>query len=175
VGVFDVYLLGGAVLLFGPAAVLHLATRGLPPGVGRIVAVVVGCASIAFAVVLWLRRDRVARISVPDRAMRPGSALALGCVMTMVDLPTAFPLFVVVGAIVHEDLPRAVEAGLLLVYCAAYVVPLAAIVVLRSIGGERGERWLQDLRARVIRWGPAALAVLSAVIGAALIAFGLLR
>jgi cytochrome c biogenesis protein CcdA len=173
IGVFGIYLLGGLLLLFGPASLLRLATHGLDASVGRVIAVALGVAAIAFAVVLWLRRDRMATTTLPDRALRPGSTLALGGVMTAIDLPTAFPLFVIAGAIVHEDLGPPLEAALLVLYCAAYVVPLVAILVLRAVGGERSERWLARLRAHMSQWAPIALSVLTGVIGVALIVYGL--
>jgi cytochrome c biogenesis protein CcdA len=173
-GVFGVYTLGGLILLFGPAALLRLATHGLNPTVGKIIAVVAGVVAIGFAVVVWLRRDQVAHTGLPDRALRPGSAVTLGAGVTVVDLPTAFPLFIVVAAIVQQDVGPAEEVGLLVLYNAAYVLPLVAILGLRALGGERGERWLEVLRARVTKWAPAALSVLSALIGVALIAYGLL-
>jgi cytochrome c biogenesis protein CcdA len=171
-GVFGVYLLGGLLLLFGPASLLRLATHGLDASVGRVVAVVLGVGAIAVAVVLWLRRDRMAKTTVPDRALRPGSTLALGGAMTAIDLPTAFPLFVIAGAIVHEDLGPPLEAALLVLYCAAYVVPLVAILALRAVGGERGERWLSRLRRHMSQWAPIAIAVLTFVIGVALVVYG---
>jgi cytochrome c biogenesis protein CcdA len=174
-GVFGVYLLGGLLLLFGPASLLRLATHGLDASVGRVVAVMLGVGAIAFAVVLWLRRDRMANTTVPERALRPGSTLALGGAMTAIDLPTAFPLFVIAGAIVHEDLGPPLEAALLVLYCAAYVVPLVAILALRAVGGERGERWLARLRRHMSQWAPIAIAVLTAIVGVALIVYGLVR
>jgi len=173
-GVFALYTAGGLLLLFGPASLLRLATPGLAPNVGRVIAIVAGTLAIVFAVVVWFRRAKLVQTGLPDRALRPGSAFALGAVMTIVDLPTAFPLFIVVGAIVHEDLDAMAEAGLLVLYCAAYVLPLVLILALRALGGERGERWLAALRVRVTRWAPAAVSVLSGVIGVALVGFGVL-
>jgi len=173
-GVYAVYALGGLVLLFGPASLLRLATHGLDPEVGRVLAVIAGGLAIAFAVVVWVRRARIARTALPDRALRPGSAFGLGAAITVVDIPTAFPLFIVVGAIVHEDLDPLPAAGLVVLYSLAYVLPLVAIAVLRATGGDRGEAWLHMLRERVTRWAPTALSLLSAVLGVALVAFGLL-
>jgi cytochrome c biogenesis protein CcdA len=171
-GVFGVYLLGGLLLLFGPASLLRLATHGLDASVGRVVAVVLGVGAIAVAVVLWVRRDRMAKATVPDRALRPGSTLALGGAMTAIDLPTAFPLFVIAGAIVHEDLGPSLQAALLVLYCAAYVVPLVSILALRAVGGERGERWLARLRGHMSQWAPIAIAALTFVVGVALVVYG---
>jgi cytochrome c biogenesis protein CcdA len=173
-GVFAIYTVGGLVLLFGPASLLRLATHGLAPNVGHIIAIVAGSLAIVFAIVVWFRRAKLVQTGLPDRALRPGSSFALGAAMTVVDLPTAFPLFIVVGAIVHQDLPAVQEAGLLLLYCLCYVLPLVGILALRALGGERGERWLLTLRERVTRWAPTAVSVLSGVIGVVLVGFGLL-
>jgi cytochrome c biogenesis protein CcdA len=172
-GVFVTYTFGGLLLLYGPASLLRLATRGLDPGIGHTIAIVAGVAAIVFAIVVWIRRAQLVEAGVPDRALKPGSAFALGIAMTVVDLPTAFPLFIVVGAIVHEDLGRLDEGLLMALYGLAYIVPLLAILGLRAAGGERGERWLARLRDRVTRWAPAALSILSGIIGVALIGFGL--
>ena len=41
-GVFALYTAGGLLLLFGPASLLRLATHGLAPNVGRVIAIVAG-------------------------------------------------------------------------------------------------------------------------------------
>jgi cytochrome c biogenesis protein CcdA len=173
-GVFATYTFGGLLLLYGPASLLRLVTHGVDPKIGRTIAIVAGIIAIAFAIVVWLRRAKLVEHGVPDRALKPGSAFALGSVMTVVDLPTAFPLFIVVGAVVHQDYGRLQEGLLMVLYGITYVIPLLAILALRAAGGERGERWLNALRERVQRWAPAALSILSGLIGVALLGFGIL-
>jgi hypothetical protein len=51
-------------------------------------------------------------------------------------------------------------------------VPLVAILALRAVGGERGERWLSRLRRHMSQWAPIAIAVLTFVIGVALVVYG---
>jgi cytochrome c biogenesis protein CcdA len=172
-GVFAIYLVGGLVLLYGPASLLHLVTHGLDPTVGRVIALAIGVASIVVAIVVWRRRDRVTATAIPEKALHPGSTLALGVGLTIVDLPTAFPLFIVVGAIVHEDLSMPIEIALMAAYCLAYVVPLVAITVVRATGGEKAERWLDELRKRSARWAPIALSALSLLVGIALIVYAI--
>ena len=173
-GVFATYTFGGLLLLYGPASLLRLVTHGVDPRIGQTIAIVAGIAAIVFAIVVWIRRAKLVEHGVPERALKPGSAFALGSLMTVVDLPTAFPLFIVVGAIVHEDYGRLQEGALMVLYGVTYVLPLVAILALRAAGGERGERCLVALRERVTRWAPVALSVLSGLIGVALIAFGIL-
>jgi cytochrome c biogenesis protein CcdA len=172
-GVFAIYLAGGLVLLFGPAELLRLVTHGVDPSVGRWLSIAIGIAAIVVAVVVWRRRKRMSPTALPDRALKPGSTLALGAGLTVVDLPTAFPLFIVVGAIVNEDLSVPIEIGLMAVYCLFYVLPLIAITVVRAAGGERAERWLDNLRERSAQWAPIALSALTLLVGIALIVYGI--
>jgi cytochrome c biogenesis protein CcdA len=171
-GIFGIYFLGGAILLVGPAALLRLVTKGIDPTIGDIIALTAGIAAVVFSIVVWLRRKRMQGLELPERALRPGSTLALGAAMTVVDLPTAFPLFVVVGTVAHEDLHRAADLFLLAVYCLAYIVPLLGILAIRAIGGESSERWLHAMRDRVSKWAPTAIAVLSGIIGVILAGYG---
>jgi cytochrome c biogenesis protein CcdA len=171
-GIFGIYFLGGLILLVGPASLLRLVTRGIDPLIGDLIATVAGVVAIGFAIVVWMRRDKVKGIELPERALKPGSTLALGAFMTVVDLPTAFPLFVVIGTIAHEDLHRVADIVLLFVYCLAYILPLVAILLVRMIGGEKAEGWLERMRDKVSSLAPAGIAILSGVIGLVLVGYG---
>ena len=171
-GIFGIYFLGGAILLVGPAALLRLVTKGIDPTVGYIIALTAGIAALVFAVVVWLRRKRMKAFEMPKRALQPGSTLALGAAMTLVDLPTAFPLFIVVATISRENLHRAADLVLLLIYCLAYIVPLLAILGVRALGGDRSEHWVERMRDRVSKWAPTGVAVLSAIFGLILVGYG---
>ena len=51
-------------------------------------------------------------------------------------------------------------------------MPLVGILALRAVGGERGERWLARLREHMAQWAPIAIAVLTFVVGVALVVYG---
>ena len=162
-GIFAVYFLGGLILTLGPSELIRTATSH-PEGIGFDIAlVVVGLVALGFAAWVFVHRRDAAK--VPDVKMRPGSALALGAGMTAVDLPTAFPYFAAVVAIVGEDLSAPVEIALLVLFNVMYVAPIVLIAVVAVALGERAERPLLRIRAFVTRWSPVLLVVLSVAVG----------
>jgi len=171
-GVFGIYLLGGLVLLFGPGELLHTALRG-PKGRGFDVAtLVVGGIVIVAAVVLWLRRASWAHPELPARMLRPGSALALGAVVTAIDLPTAFPYFAAIAAIVSAGVSRAEEIILLVVFNALYVLPLVLLLVAQIVLGARFELTIIRVRSLLDRIGATVLVGLTLAVGVVLVVKG---
>jgi cytochrome c biogenesis protein CcdA len=162
-GIFAVYFVGGLVLTLGPSELIRTATSH-PEGIGFDIAlVVVGLVAFGFAAWVFVHRRDAAK--VPDVKMRPGSALALGAGMTAVDLPTAFPYFAAVVAIIGEDLAAPVEIALLVLFNVMYIAPIVLIAVVAVALGERAERPLLRIRAFVTRWSPVLLVVLSVAVG----------
>jgi cytochrome c biogenesis protein CcdA len=162
-GIFAVYFLGGLVLTLGPSELIRTATSH-PEGIGFDIAlVVVGLVALGFAAWVFVHRRDAAK--VPDVKMRPGSALALGAGMTAVDLPTAFPYFAAVVAIIGEDVAPPVEIALLVLFNVMYIAPIVLIAVVAVALGERAERPLLRIRAFVTRWSPVLLVVLSVAVG----------
>jgi cytochrome c biogenesis protein CcdA len=162
-GIFAVYFVGGLVLTLGPSELIRTATSH-PKGIGFDIAlVVVGLVALGFAAWVFVHRRDAAK--VPDVKMRPGSALALGAGMTAVDLPTAFPYFAAVVAIIGEDLAPPVEIALLVLFNVMYIAPIVLIAVVAVALGERAERPLLRIRAFVTRWSPVLLVVLSVAVG----------
>ncbi len=64
------------------------------------------------------------------------------------------------------------EIALVALYCAAFVLPLVAIVVLLLVAGERADPWLQRGGAWVRRRWPVVLATLLLLVGGALVLIG---
>ncbi len=99
--VFIVYLSGGVIIALGPGQLL----LSLVPHPGRhlsyILELVAGVAMLTAAAFLWGYRDRLGHREVqPEvRTERRSSAL-LGATITAVELPTAFPYFAVIAAVV---------------------------------------------------------------------------
>ncbi len=173
-GVFTVYLAGGVVLVLGPGhAVLSVVAR---PGrrETHLIELVLGVVALAVAVALWLRREGVARRVLAHERRTAGSSFALGAAITSVELPTAFPYFAVIAAVVGSDqsLPR--QLVLIVVFNAAFIAPLAAITALRRIAGPRAERPLASVRARLDRHTGALVAGVTAVLAVALLLVGAL-
>jgi Sap, sulfolipid-1-addressing protein len=79
IGVFSVYLVGGLVLVLGSGELSDKALAGVDPPGADFVALAAGAAAMILASLLWVRRRRWGRPRLPDRALHPGSTLALGC------------------------------------------------------------------------------------------------
>jgi len=171
-GVFTVYLAGGIVLVLGPGhALLSMVAR---PGrrETHLIELALGGVALAVAVVLWLRRDGVARRVLAHERRTAGSSFALGAAITSIELPTAFPYFAVVAAVVGSDQSLTRQLVLIVVFNAAFIAPLAAITALRRLAGPRAERPLASVRARLDRHTGALVAGVTAVLAVALLLVG---
>jgi cytochrome c biogenesis protein CcdA len=142
IGVFLTYLVGGAVLVLGPGELLRTAVHGSRTSGFHVASVVTGAVVIALAGVLWALRERFTRRRLPVSPPSPGSALALGAGVTVIDLPTALPYFAAIGAIVSSDAGLLGQLLLLVLFNALYVLPLAAVLAAHSVFGERSEAFL---------------------------------
>jgi len=171
-GVFTVYLAGGVVLVLGPGhALLSMVAR---PGrrETHLIELVLGGVALVVAIMLWARRDKVARHVLAHERRTARSTFALGAAIMSVELPTAFPYFAVVAAVVGSDqsLPR--QLFLIAIFNVAFIAPLVAIVALRRLVGPRVERPLASVRARLDRHTGALVAGVTAVLGVALLLVG---
>jgi cytochrome c biogenesis protein CcdA len=165
VAVFLVYLIGGLVIDFGPG---HLLLSLLPhPSrrVGYVLEVVAGGAMLTAAVFLWGYRGRLAtrRLPAPKPASR--SSAMLGATITAFELPTAFPYFAAIAAIVGSGFGPVRQVILLVLFNVCFVLPLIGIVVTLKLAGPRATGVLARARARLEAHWPALLAFLALLAG----------
>jgi cytochrome c biogenesis protein CcdA len=177
-GVFTVSTTGGLVLLFGPGRLLASRVPKPSPHTIHLAELVGGAALLALAGVLWLGRAHVARRlgRRPERSAR--SAFLLGAGIMAVELPTAFPYFAAVAAIVGSRSGTATQVALVLLYNVIFVAPLVALLVVITAAGSRGAELAASARSMLQRWAPVALPAALALIGVVLLvlgAVGLLR
>ena len=171
-GVFVVYLTGGAVLVFGPGELLRIAVHGVHSRGFHIASIVLGAVMIAMAGGMWAQRGRLLDRDLSADALRSGSALALGAVVTAVDLPTAFPYFAAIGAIVGSDAGPVGDSALLVLFNALYVLPLFGVLLLRLLMGERSAALLTRASRLIERFAPLVLVALTLAVGVALVVRG---
>jgi cytochrome c biogenesis protein CcdA len=170
-GVFCVYLLGGIILTLGPA-------RALPqPGrhTRYLLETALGGALVLFAAGAWLMRGRVARHLAREEDRVGHSPVLLGAGIMLVELPTAFPYFAAIASIAAADRSALVEIALLVLFNAAFIAPLLAMLGLVSASGESGSLLLERVRAWLERRAPVFLPVVILVIAVALLLAGGLR
>jgi hypothetical protein len=171
-GVFAVSTAGGLVLALGPGrALLHVLSKPRPHTV-HLIELGAGAAVLAVAAGLWLTRRRVAARLARARERTGRSALLLGAGIMAVELPTAFPYFAAVAAIVESRHRFATEFALVLLYNVVFVAPLAALLALIVLAGGRGARIAATARSMLDRYAPIIVPGVFAVLGLALLAFG---
>ena len=170
--VFVVYLLGGAAIALGPGQLL----LSLVPHPDRedqhVLEIIVGTAMLIGAVWLWRHRDRLSAREPPPVNPDGKSSAILGATITAIELPTAFPYFAAIAAIVGSGygLPR--QIFLLLLFNICFVLPLIAIVLTLQFAGDRAQQVLTRWRERLQAHWPALLAGVALLVGVFVILLG---
>lgn len=171
--VFGVYLLGGIVIALGPGQLL----LSLVPHPGRhlsyVLEVVAGVAMLTAAAFLWGYRDRLGRreLSAEFTGDRGSSAL-LGATITAVELPTAFPYFAAIAAIVGSGYDIVRQVMLLVLFNICFIAPLLGIIATLEFAGPNAGRLLTLGREKLEAHWPAVLAILALVAGLFVTALG---
>jgi cytochrome c biogenesis protein CcdA len=172
-GVFAVYLVGGLAIALGPGQ-LVLSLVPHPDREDRyILEIVAGAAMLTAAVFLWGYRDRLAQRQVRNVTTKGRSSVILGAVITAVELPTAFPYFAAIAAIVGSGLSVANQAILLVLFNVCFVLPLVGIVATLTFAGDRAQELLAAGRRKLEAHWPALLAGLAFLAGAFVLALGI--
>jgi cytochrome c biogenesis protein CcdA len=172
--VFLVYLAGGCLIALGPGALVRdlvtdVHVRSDIRYTGEIVA---GLLLIAAAVMVWRRRDRMVARGMPGANPRQRSSAWLGASITAVELPTAFPYFAAIAAVVGSGLGVVRGFVLLVVFNLCFVLPLIGLEVILLVAGEGTERVLARCRRFIGRRWPHLLVGLLSLIGTVAIVFG---
>jgi cytochrome c biogenesis protein CcdA len=174
-GVALVSFAGGAILVLGPGAAIMAAIPRPSARFEHIAEIVLGVVALVLAAVAWRGRRalerRLTREEDPSRRSGHAAAFGLGAGIMAVELPTAFPYFGAVAAIIGAHVSPLGRLGLVFVYNVAFVLPLLAIIALRIAGGHR----LDAFRVAFARYAGATLAALLAVAGVVLLVLGITR
>jgi cytochrome c biogenesis protein CcdA len=172
VGVFGMSLLGGLILTLGPGYAIVAALPRPGTHTTALVELCVGTLCALVAAGLWLTRLRVARRIRREERRVASSPLILGAGIMAVELPTAFPYFAVIAAIVGSGRHVVTQIGLLVLFNTIFVAPLVAITVVRSLMHNRTDSSLGRLRDGIDRHAAALVPALFALVAFALLAIG---
>ncbi|MGA9856414.1 MAG: GAP family protein [Solirubrobacteraceae bacterium] len=164
-GVFTVYLVGGLAVALGPGQLL----LSLVPRPGRhlsyVLETIAGAAMLTAAAFLWGYRKRLAQAETPGVRPASRSSAWLGATITALELPTAFPYFAVIAAVVGANLDVTRTVFLLLIFNLCFIAPLLGILLTLTFAGPNAQRLLTRGRLWLeARW-PAVLAILALVAG----------
>jgi cytochrome c biogenesis protein CcdA len=170
--VFAVSLAGGVAIALGPGQLV----LSLVPHPGRlarsILEVVAGVAMLAAAALLWRHRGHLSDRDPPNFQAQGRSSALLGATITAVELPTAFPYFAAIAAIVGSGLDPVRQIVLLVLFNLCFVAPLIAIIGTLTFAGERADRILTAGREFLQRHWPVLLAGLALLAGLVVILLG---
>ena len=158
--VFAVYLLGGTAIALGPGQLLLSAFTPRREAT-HILELVAGAAMLGVAGLLWWQRRRLSEreplAAIPQRR----SSALLGATITAVELPTAFPYFAAITAIVGSGFDTTRQLVLLVLFNVCFVLPLIAIVAMLTFAGAGAAATLSRTRDRLHEHWPAVLAGLA--------------
>ncbi|HEY5428735.1 MAG TPA: GAP family protein [Solirubrobacteraceae bacterium] len=171
-GVFGVYALGGAVLILGPGQLLDAAATSADTRAFHIASILLGALLLIGALVLFRRRHQSVQAAPAVARLSARSALALGAAVTALDLPTAFPYFAALAAILGSGVATGSQLVLLAAFNVIYVLPLALILAVRMFAGERCDPMFARGRQMIDRVAPILLVALTAVTGGGLLVRG---
>src|SRR5579859_1746933 len=102
--VFLVYLFGGVLIALGPGQLLR-AVLPHPDYEDRAVAeIVAGVVLLIASVLMWRRRVRLQARGLTIPTAKRKSSILMGATITAVELPTAFPYFAAIAAVVGSKL-----------------------------------------------------------------------
>jgi cytochrome c biogenesis protein CcdA len=172
-GVFAVYFLGGAAIAVGAGQLIRPLLPHPRHHIANIVEIAVGAAMIAAAGMLWRHRARLSLREPPDFDPQGKSSWVLGASITAVELPTAFPYFAAIAAIVGSGLGPARDLVLLVLFNLCFVSPLLGILAVLTFKGEQADQVLSQARAFLQRHWPAVLAGLALLAGLFVVTLGL--
>jgi cytochrome c biogenesis protein CcdA len=164
-GTFVVFAVGGLILTLGPGrAILALVPRPSPTA-RYILETVAGVAMLVIAAVVWFRRQKLGHREAARSAPKRRSPLVMGAGIAIVELPTAFPYFATIIAIVGSGLSLWRQLVLLGIYNVCFVLPLLAIVVMVAFAGDRAVTLLSRARRFMHDHWPVLVVVVALVVG----------
>lgn len=166
-GVVAVELAGGLAIVLGPGRLLV----GLIPRphhvASHIVECAVGLAMLIGAALLWRHRGRITRVDHLSRKVQRLSGATLGAVITALELPTAFPYFAAISAILVSRTGIFGKVLLLILFNLCFVSPLLAVAAILWLARSHAERILA--RVSVAMWHRLPRLLAGLALGAACI------
>ncbi len=177
-GIFVSYLACGVLVLLGLESVLDevraytIRLWKSPETEELILQILIGIVLCAVGLRMALRGKKPTRQPVAI-GMTTLQALGAGAALTIVGLPGAVPYLAAIDLVLREHLSLSREIVVLAYYNVVFVAPLAAIVGLRRVLGDRSQRFLDGTRRFLDTWGQRIIVVLLIVLGTVLIADGI--
>ncbi len=165
IAVFAVYLVGGLAIALGPGELVLALVPRPSKHLGYVLEIVAGVAMLTASAFLWGYREHLAQREPPEVKADGRSSAILGATITAVELPTAFPYFAAIAAVVGSGLDVARQIVLIVLFNVCFIAPLLGIVATLTFAGANAVRWLARGREFLERRWPTVLAALALVAG----------
>jgi hypothetical protein len=125
--------------------------------------------------VVWIRRGALASSKPADQRDSHGSSGLIGAGIAGFELLTAFPYFAAIALIAGSGVSGVGKLSLLALYCVVYTLPLIVIAGAFAVMGERAEALLKPVGGWLFAHWPVIVGPLTAAIGIAVLAFGVVQ
>jgi cytochrome c biogenesis protein CcdA len=172
-GVFLVYFLGGLLIALGPGAIVLSLVPRPDHATTKVLEVMAGVVLIIVSLLLWRYRKPLGDRRLPQVNAKSRGSWVLGASITAVELPTAFPYFGALTAVVGSGLDFGAQLLLVLIFNVCFILPLLGIWLVLELGGEHASAYLTRSREFLERHWPLLLAVVALVAGGITIGLGL--
>jgi cytochrome c biogenesis protein CcdA len=170
--VFAVYLVGGLAIALGPGQLLLSLIPHPHHRVAYFIELGAGVAMLAAALLLWRHRARLTDREQQQFDPRGRSSWVLGATITAIELPTAFPYFAAIAAVVGGGGGLTRQVFLILVFNICFVLPLVGILLTLTFAGEGAGRLLGRGRDFLQAHWPKLLSVIGVLAGLFVILLG---
>ena len=177
-GTFSVYVVTGLLLLVGLQSIFEefdiyvQQLSGAPNTEEIIFQIALGLLLCAFG--LRLAKARRARSDKASaKVLSPARAFVVGMGLTFLGMPGGLPYFAAVDLILRSEVPMSRQVAAIVYYNVIFVSPLAAIVAIRMMFGERGQQILEAVKRFFDKWGQKLIVSLLVGLGLLLVADGI--
>jgi cytochrome c biogenesis protein CcdA len=172
-GFFIVNFVAGVLIVVGPGQLLVDLAKRPGPEVKHIIELAAGLILIGVAIALFIGRTRLAAGAVSTRELTSKHAWALGFGLGAAELPTAFPYFAALAAIIGSGLGLPRQIALVFLFNLVFIAPKLVIIGGIAFGGEPARQWLRRAGDWLRLHWPVVFAWIALVAGLLLSAFGL--
>jgi cytochrome c biogenesis protein CcdA len=163
--VFVVYLVGGLAIALGPGQLVLALVPRPSKHLGYVLEIVAGVAMLTASAFLWSYREHLAQRKAPEIRPRGRSSAILGATITAVELPTAFPYFAAIFAVVGSGQGVMRQILLIVLFNVCFIAPLLGVLATLTFAGPDAVRLLVRGREFLERRWPTVLAVLALAAG----------
>ena len=171
-GVFTVYFLGGTLIALGPGELVLSLTPSPSPTVRHLLEVLAGVVLMAVAAMLWIHRERLGRRQLPAFNGRGRAHWLLGAAIMAVELPTAFPYFGALTAVIASGMDIPGKILLIALFNLCFVMPQLAMLTALTLASDHADIYLGRARAFLQRHWPILLAAVAVLAGSVTIGLG---